>query len=111
MTEDEVLQARHEHIRAVTISVLAAIAGIFSAILGGVLTADLIAEGAFGDAASDMGAIAVLVVAIMIQIPLYNAMGFEDWGGTKDILYVAFMTFALWFITYGIILTTGIVLV
>lgn len=104
MTEDEVSQARHEHIRAVTITILTALAGIFAAVLSGILTADL----PVSDAASDLGAIAMLVLAIMIQIPLYNAMGFEDWGGTKDVLYVVFMTFAFWFISYGVILTTGV---
>lgn len=104
MSEDEVAEARHAHIRAVTISVLAALAGVFAAVLSGILTADLAAD----DAARDLGAIAVVVLAIMIQVPLYPKMGFEDWGGGKDVLYVAFMTFALWFITFGVILTTGV---
>lgn len=104
MTDDEVSEARHEHIRAVTITVLAALAGVFAAVLSGVLTADLEPD----DAALDLGAISVLILAIMIQIPLYPRLGFEDWGGAKDILYVVFMTFALWFITFGVVLTTGV---
>lgn len=108
MTDDEVSDARHAHVRAVTITVLAALAGVFSAVLSGVLTGDLIAAGEYGEAATDIGAIAVLILAIMIQIPLYPLLGFDDFGGGKDVLYVAFMTFALWFITYGVILTTGL---
>ncbi len=104
MTDDEVSQARANHIRAVTITIIASIGGIVGAILSRVLTADLPVE----EAASDQGAIAMLLLVIIVQIPLYKLMGFEDWGGTKDILYVAFMTFALWFITFGIILTTGV---
>lgn len=104
MTDDEVSEARKAHIRAVTITVLAALAGVFAAVLSGLLTADLDPD----DAALDLGALSVLLLAIMIQVPLYPRLGFDDWGGGKDVLYVAFMTFALWFITYGVILTAGV---
>ncbi len=104
MTDDEVSEARRAHIRAVTITGMAALAGVFAAVLAGVLTAGQDPS----DAARDIGAIAVLILAIMIQIPLYPIIGFDDFGGGKDVLYVIFMTFALWFITFGVILTTGV---
>lgn len=104
MTDDPVSEARHAHIRAVTITVLAALAGVFAGILSGVITGDLDPN----DAAGDLGAITPLILAIMIQVPLYPKLGFDEWGGGKDILYVVFMTFALWFITFGVILTTEI---
>ncbi|MFW6448639.1 MAG: hypothetical protein ACOC0X_03740 [Halobacteriota archaeon] len=50
----------------------------------------------------------MLLIAILVQLPLYRIMGYEEFGGGKDVLYVAFMTFSLWFITFGIILTTGV---
>lgn len=100
----EAVEARNDHIRAVTISSGAALAGVLGAILSGVITADLPPA----QAASDVNAISLLLIAILVQLPLYRVMGYDDFGGAKDVLYVAFMTFALWFITFGIILTTGV---
>lgn len=97
-------EARRDHIRSVTITATAAIAGILAAVLSAVVTADLPAA----DAASDMSAYAVLLLAILIQIPLYRVLGFDEFGGGKDVLFIAFMSFALWFVTYGIILTMGV---
>jgi hypothetical protein len=46
--------------------------------------------------------------AILIQFPIYQAIGIDtsDFGG-KDYAYVFFMTFVLWFISWGILLTAG----
>jgi hypothetical protein len=45
-------------------------------------------------------------VAIVAQFPVFRVIGIDvtDFG-IKDYLYVGFMTFALWFITFSILLT------
>ena len=51
--------------------------------------------------------------AVLVQFPLHRgveAAGVDldvDEFGVKDYLYVAFMTFALWFVCWAILLTTG----
>lgn len=105
MSSDE-SDARADHIRAVSITALASLAGILAAVLASVVTAD--AGLTASEAASDMSALALLLLAILVQIPLYRVIGFEDFGGGKDVLFVGFMTFAFWFVSYGIILTTGV---
>ncbi len=49
-----------------------------------------------------------LLGAVLIQFPIYQAIGIDtsDFGG-KDYAYVFFMTFVLWFISWGILLTAG----
>jgi hypothetical protein len=61
------------------------------------------------EAASDTRVLAFLVAAIAGQYPVLKLIGVDisDFGA-KDHLYVAFMTFALWFVTFAILLTTGV---
>jgi hypothetical protein len=53
------------------------------------------------------------VGAIIVQFPVFRlleAAGIQldtDDFGAKDYLYVAFMTFSLWFVSWAILLTTG----
>ena len=55
----------------------------------------------------------ILAGAVIVQFPLFRLLemaGIElDTGdfGVKDYLYVAFMTFALWFVCWAILLSTG----
>ncbi len=95
---------RSEHLRQVTITITAALGGIFAAVLSRVVTGDLPVE----EAATDTTAYALLLLAILIQIPVYRVLGYEDFGSGRDIFYIVFMTFALWFVSYGIILTFGV---
>ena len=47
-------------------------------------------------------------VAVFVQFPLYRLIGMDvDDFGMKGKLYIGFMTFILWFLTWGLILTTG----
>jgi hypothetical protein len=50
----------------------------------------------------------LLFGAVLIQFPIYQAVGIDtsDFGG-KDYAYIFFMTFVLWFIAWGILLTAG----
>ncbi len=100
----EAASAKADHLRAVTITSGAALAGALAAILSGVITADLSPS----EAAGNINALSILLLAILVQLPLYRVIGYDEFGGGKDVLYVVFMTFSLWFITYGIILTTGV---
>jgi|AntDeeMetagen285_2_1112576.scaffolds.fasta_scaffold02222_5 hypothetical protein len=97
----ETASPKAEHLRAVTITTITALAGVAAAF------GSLYIGGTGAEAASDRTAQIVVVVAIIAQIPLYDLLGFDDYGGVKDYLYVAFMTFAFWFVSWGIMLTTG----
>jgi hypothetical protein len=90
------------HIRGVTVTTLACLGGLAAALAAGVVV------GTGPEAASDVRALAFLVAAIAGQYPVLKVIGVDvaDFGA-KDHLYVSFMTFALWFITFAILLTTG----
>jgi hypothetical protein len=50
----------------------------------------------------------VLAGAIVVQLPVLKVLGVDlDSFSKKDVLYVIFMTFALWFVSWGIILTAA----
>jgi len=50
----------------------------------------------------------LVVAAVFLQRFVYGLMGMDvDDFGVKGNLYIGVMTFALWFITLGIVLTTG----
>jgi len=93
------------HVRGVTVTTLACLGGLVAAVVAGVVV------GTGPEAASDTRALAFLVAAVAVQYPVLKAVGVDvsDFGA-KDHLYVAFMTFALWFITFAILLTTGVAL-
>lgn len=93
---------RQRHLRAITITSLAALAGVIAAIASSVLTQGLDPVAAANDRTAQL----VVFVAIVVQIPIYQAV-YDDWGGAKDFLFVSFMTFCLWFVTWGIILSSG----
>jgi len=91
------------HVRGVTVTTLACLGGVVAAVAAGVVV------GTAPEAASDVRALAFLVAAIGGQYPVLKAVGVDiDDFGPKDHLYVAFMTFTLWFITFAILLTTGV---
>ncbi|MEF8777250.1 MAG: hypothetical protein V5A43_12220 [Haloarculaceae archaeon] len=86
------------HIRGVTVTTLSTLAGI----LGGTISA-LVAGGP-----QDQLGLSMLAVAILVQFPVLYVLGIDPRDfGIKDNIYVAFMTFVLWFITWGIFLTAG----
>ncbi len=88
------------HIRGLTVTTLASLAGLLS---GGI--AAMVTNGP-----GDQLGLSILVVAIVLQYPILYLMGIDirDFG-IKDNIYVAFMTFVLWFISWGIFLTAGTV--
>jgi uncharacterized membrane protein len=55
--------------------------------------------------------VAIAIGFIGLQFPILRVVGVDvtDFGA-KDYLYVGFMTFTLWFITFAIMLTAGVTL-
>jgi hypothetical protein len=95
---------RTAHLRGVTVTTLAALAGI-----GAALVSSQVATGA-----TDRAALFVLVGFTFAQFAVLQGidkagllqLDVQDFGA-KDVLYVVFMTFALWFVSWGILLTSG----
>lgn len=97
---DEV-EERQAHLRAIAITSTAALAGVAAAIASGAVTSGM----GPGAAAGAREAQLVVVALIAVQLPLYHFV-WDEWGGAKDVLYVGFMTFIMWFVTWGVILTS-----
>ncbi len=91
-----------DHIRGITVTTLACLAGI---------TAALVSASIFGTttaAAANRQSVLVLFGFIAIQYPVLKLVGVDiDEFGIKDNLYITFMTFTLWFISYGVLLSSG----
>jgi hypothetical protein len=102
-TETQTETGLSDHVRGVTVTTLACLGGVAAAVAAGVVV------GTGAEAASDMRALAFLVAVVAVQYPVLKAIGVDvsDFGA-KDHLYVGFMTFTLWFITFAILLTTGV---
>jgi len=86
------------HIRGLTVTTLTAVAGI-----GAAFASNAVATGA-----GDLIGVLIVAAAIAAQLPILQVIGIDrdDLSG-KDILYIAFMTFAIWFVSWGILLSTG----
>ena len=93
---------KRERLRAISITTGTTLTGIAAALVSAIMTAG--ADPAA--AATDTTGMFVVPAAIALQYVLYDGV-FDDWGGGRDLLFVVFMTFCLWFITWGIILSTG----
>jgi hypothetical protein len=90
-----------DHARSALVTGTATILGIVAGI-----AATLFATNA-GQPDNTLG-FGLLVAAVVVQFPFYQVVGIDITGfETKDQLYIFFMTFALWFITWGLLLTTG----
>ncbi|MWV65690.1 hypothetical protein GRS48_12795 [Halorubrum sp. JWXQ-INN 858] len=91
------------HTRGVVVTTICCLAGIAA----GVVSAAYVGTDPV-DAGETM-AVIVMGVFLLVQYPLYKAIGVGDFG-VKDNLYVAFMTFTLWFISYTVLLTSAVTL-
>ena len=89
---------RQAHVLAVTRTGIAAGLGVAAAFASWFLTQ--------GMAPAD--AELVVGVAIVVQPILQQVLGiYKDDFGAKDFLFIVFITFAMWFVTWTIILTSG----
>ena len=86
------------HLRGVTVTTIATVSGIIAGVASGLVTSG----------PSDTIGLTILFAAIVLQFPVFYALGL-DMGefSTKDKVYVGFMTFVMWFISWGILLTAG----
>ncbi len=90
--------SRRAHLRGITVTAVSALLGIASAFGSYVLASG----------PDDTTVVFVLVAAILAQIPVLQATGIKPDFSGKDYAYVAFMTFALWFVTLTILFTAGV---
>jgi predicted aconitase with swiveling domain len=87
------------HMRGLTVTTIAAVAGIAAGVASNAIV---------GAEPKSQVALAIVFGTIVVQFPLLHLLGIEYGGlGTKDKVYVAFMTFSLWFVSWGILLSTG----
>ncbi|ELY45009.1 EMC6-like membrane protein [Natronorubrum sulfidifaciens] len=102
----ESISDRREHIRSISVTALSALLGVAAAFASMSITGDL----SPADAAGDTRALMLVAGAILAQFILYDFTGIygEDEFGIKHYLFITFMTFSLWFVTWGILLTTGV---
>ncbi len=92
----ETVDGRAAHLRSVTITSITALSGIAAAL----------ASAALASGASDPSGLYPLAGAILLQLPILRLLRIdvEDFSA-KDNLYVAFMTFSFWFVTWTVLLT------
>lgn len=86
---------REAHIRGIKVTAFSSILGI----LAGVASWFLMQAGF-----DQIFGVYVLMIAIALQQPFLPYLG-KDEMSTKDWLYVGFMTFDLWFVSWTILLT------
>ncbi len=95
-------ERRTAHVRGVTVTAIACLAGVAAAVVSAAVT----------EGAGDILGVYILASAVVVQFPLFRVvemagldLNTEDFGA-KDYLYIAFMTFSLWFVCWAILLTT-----
>ncbi|AGB30256.1 hypothetical protein C488_05197 [Natrinema pellirubrum DSM 15624] len=100
----ESISDRREHIRSVSVTAMSALLGVGAAL------ASTTWVGTTTEAAQNTQALAFVLGAILLQYVVINAAGIygDDEFGAKHYLFVAFMTFSLWFVTWGILLTAEV---
>jgi len=97
----ESISDRRKHIRSISVTAMTALVGVGAAFICAIWI------GLSSEAAADPRALFLVVGAILAQIPVLNSTGLysEDEVGIKHYLFVAFMTFSMWFVTWGILMT------
>ncbi|QKY16180.1 hypothetical protein [Halorubrum sp. CBA1229] len=92
------------HARGVVVTTICCLAGIAAGVVSAAYVGTTVA------AAQSTTVVLVLGAFVLAQYPLYKVIGIGDFG-VKDNLYVAFLTFTLWFISYTVLATSGVQLV
>ncbi|TKX80569.1 hypothetical protein [Halorubrum sp. SD626R] len=92
------------HARGVVVTTICCLAGIAAGVVSAAYVGTTVA------AAQSTTVVLVLGAFVLAQFPLYKVIGVGDFG-VKDNLYVAFLTFTLWFISYTVLATSGVQLV
>ena len=94
-----------DHMRGVTVTTISCFAGIAAAL------ASAFFVGTTPEAAGDTLAVLIMAGFIFIQFPIFKLVGVDvSEFGIKDNLFVSFMTFCLWFITYALLISSAVTL-
>jgi hypothetical protein len=93
-------EKREAHLRGVKVTTMSCVVGVAAAVVSWSVTGGVAAS------LPDRFAVGVLVLAIAAQKPFLPRLGKHEMS-KKDWLYVGFMTFDLWFITWTVLLTAG----
>ncbi len=89
------------HARSVAVTSVTALGGV----VAGVASASLAAS------ATDRLGLAIMAAMLIVNLVVLRAIGIDvSEFGAKDHLFNAFMTFSLWYVTWGVFLTTGVTL-
>ncbi|WP_255192299.1 hypothetical protein [Natronobeatus ordinarius] len=104
----ESISDRGEHVRSIGVTAFAALLGVAAAFLSLIVTGEPATLEEASAAATDQRAYLIVLGAIVVQFPLINLAGIyeEDEFGFKHYLFITFMTFSIWFVVWGILLTT-----
>lgn len=95
----ETADRRQAHRRGVTVTTVACLTGVAA----GLVTS------ALASSATDTTGLVVVVGAFLLNLGVIRIFGVDvDEFSAKDHLYTAFMTFSLWFVTWGILLTSDV---
>ncbi|MFB6219246.1 MAG: hypothetical protein ABEH77_08760 [Halobacteriaceae archaeon] len=95
-TDGEELTPRARHRRSITVTAIAALSGVGAGV----------ASNAVASGATDRVGLAVLGVALGVAFGAMRLAGVDIAGfSKKDIAYVVFMAFSLWFVSWAILLT------
>ncbi|MBS3760717.1 EMC6-like membrane protein [Halodesulfurarchaeum sp.] len=89
------------HVRSVAITSVTALGGVVAGVASARITVS----------ATDQLGLAIMVGMLLVNLAILRAIGIDisDFGA-KDHLFNAFMTFSLWYVTWGVLLTTGVTL-
>jgi hypothetical protein len=86
------------HLRGLTVTTLASLLGMAAGV----------GSSALASGPGDRIGLYLVGGAVLVQLPVYAVIGIDtDEFGAKEYLYIGFMTFSLWFVTWAILLTTG----
>ncbi|GAB3036867.1 EMC6-like membrane protein [Natronobiforma cellulositropha] len=108
----ESISDRREHVRSIGVTAVAALLGVGAAIASMLIIGDPAAAAdpaqAADEYATDIRALLIVIAVIAIQFPLLKASRIyhEDEFGIKHYLFITFMTFSFWFVTWGVLLTS-----
>ena len=100
MATEQVSERRSSHLRGVTVTAVSTLAGVGAAVASSAI---------LGVAPKDQLGLAIVGAFVLVQLPLLQGLGIDvDDFSTKDYLYVVFMTFSMWFVTWTILLTNSV---
>jgi len=97
-TTDDESSGYSQYARSVIVTTGSTLSGVLVAVLTAVSGAD----------PQSNTILLPVAAAVVIQFPIYRVIGLDvDDFGTKGKVYITLMTFILWFLTWGVLLTTN----